>query len=89
MAGQRIAYRVNNGVLEVSYWPRLDNAAGVTPAVYGLVAGVTGFRVAALTPTNTLSDRWPVSGAPPVPRGVQIELTLDDSTRIERWFALR
>jgi general secretion pathway protein J len=89
IAGQRIGYRLSNGLLELSYWPHLDNAAGVTPTVYALARDVTRFRVWALTATNTLTDHWPLISDPGVPRGVKVEVTLADGTQIERWFALR
>jgi general secretion pathway protein J len=88
-AGQRIGYRLTGDTIEVLYWPRVDNAPGVTPVAYGLVSGVASFRLGYLGADGAWQDRWPVLGAPEVPRGVRVELTLAGGERIERWVALR
>jgi general secretion pathway protein J len=88
-AGQRIGYRLAGDTLEVVYWPRVDNAPGVTPAAYGLVSGVASFRLDYLGTDGAWRDRWPILGEPEVPRGVRILLTLAGGERIERWVALR
>jgi general secretion pathway protein J len=88
-AGQRVGYRVRDGALEVLYWPAPDNVAGPPAAAYVLQAGVARFRVEALTDTGEWSAQWPQGERDGLPRGVRVELTLDDGTRVERWFALR
>jgi len=89
LAGQRIGYRLRGHAVEIAYWPRVDNAADTQPAVYALVDGVTGFRIAYLGRNGTWRDSWPVQGESALPRAVRVELTLDSGEAIERWFALR
>jgi type II secretion system protein J len=87
--GQRVGYRLREGRIEVLYWPRLDNAAATVPATYALADGIARFRVLQLTADDRWSDRWPFLGAPPIPRGVRIEIVLSDGAVVERWLALR
>jgi len=89
IAGQRIGYRLRGRALEIAYWPQLDNAADIQPAVYTLVDGVTGFRIAYLGVAGAWRDSWPVQGESALPRAVRVELALDSGETIERWFALR
>ncbi len=88
-AGQRIAYRLGNGAIEVAYWPHLDQPASVAPATYALAGGVTALRVSYLDSQGGWQERWPVLGEPTLPRAVRVVLALDDGTSIERWLALR
>ena len=87
--GQRVGYRLRDGRIEVLYWPRLDNGAAAEPAPYALADGIARFSVLQLTPDDRWSDRWPLFGASPIPRGVRIEITLADGSVIERWLALQ
>ena len=87
--GQRVGYRLRAGRIEVLYWPRLDNASATEPATYALADGVARFRVLQLTADDRWADRWPLPGASAIPRGVRIEIVLDDGSAIERWLALR
>jgi general secretion pathway protein J len=89
LAGQRIGYRLRGHAVEIAYWPRVDNAADVQPAVYTLADGVSGFRVAYLGRAGAWRDSWPVPGESALPRAVRVDLTLDSGEAIERWFALR
>lgn len=89
IAGQRIGYRVRDGTLEALFWPQLDNVADVAPAAYPLAPGVQRFRVSQLTDDGRWSPRWPLRAGDDLPRAVRVELTLQDGTTIERWFALR
>jgi general secretion pathway protein J len=89
VAGQRIGYRVHDGALEVLFWPQLDNVASATPRAFALIGGIARFQVTALTSSNQWSERWPVDTKDALPRAARVELTLEDGTRIERWFALR
>ena len=75
--------------MEIAYWPQLDNAANVQPAVYTLVDGVAGFRIAYLTRAGSWRDTWPVQGEAALPRAVRVDLKLDSGEAIERWFVLR
>jgi len=89
IAGQRIGYRLRGHAVEIAYWPQVDNAADIQPAVYTLVDGVTGFRIAYLGRTGAWRDSWPVQGESALPRAVRVDLTMDSGEAIERWFALR
>jgi general secretion pathway protein J len=88
-AGQRIGYRLQNGAVEVLYWPHLDEPAGVAPAAYALAGGITRFDIAYLDRSGGWHDRWPLLGESPLPRAARIQLTLDDGTAVERWITLR
>ena len=87
--GQRIGYRLRNGVVEVQYWPYLDQPATVAPQSYALVTGITRFRVTYLAALGTWRDRWPALGEPAIPRALRVALTLGDGQVIERWLTLR
>jgi len=89
LAGQRIGYRLRGHAVEIAYWPRVDNAADVQPAVYTLAEGVSGFRVAYLGRAGAWRESWPVPGESALPRAVRVDLTLDSGEAVERWFALR
>jgi len=86
--GQRVGYRLHEGRIEVSYWPQLDRPATVVPLTYALVDDVARLRILQLTADGRWSDRWPLAGSPPIPRGVRVEITLRDGSVIERWLAL-
>ena len=89
IAGQRIGYRLRGHAVEIAYWPHVDNAANIEPAVYTLVDGVTTFRVAYLTRAGAWRDRWPEQGETDLPRAVRVDMTLDGGEAVERWFVLR
>ena len=88
-AGQRLGYRLREGILELAYWPTLDQATAAQPAVYPLVSGVAGFELEYLTRSGAWRNRWPLLGEDDLPRAVRLTLTLDDGLKIDRWFALR
>ena len=89
LAGQRIGYRLRGHAVEIAYWPQLDNAANVQPAVYTLADGVAGFRIAYLTRAGRWRDTWPVQDEAALPRAVRVDLKLDSGEAMERWFVLR
>jgi general secretion pathway protein J len=88
-AGQRLAYRLHQGVIEVLYWPWLDNAIGVTPAAHALATDIAQFRIDYLDRAGTWRDRWPISGDAALPRAVHVAVTLAGGETVERWLALR
>jgi general secretion pathway protein J len=88
-AGQRLAYRLREGAIEVLYWASYDRPRGLDPTPYTLLDGVTRFQVAYLTQGGTWVDTWPVSGDGPLPRAVKVDLTLASGEAIQRWLALR
>jgi general secretion pathway protein J len=88
-AGQRVGYRFRNRQIEVLYWPHIDNVAADDAMSYGLTDDVASFHVAALTADNRWSDRWPLPGSAPIPRGVRVDLQLADGTVVERLLVLQ
>jgi general secretion pathway protein J len=88
-AGQRIGYRLNNGALEVLYWPYLDVAPGSAPTAYALADGISRFHVEYLDRSGAWRAQWPVAGEAALPRAVRVQLTLADGATIERWLVLQ
>ncbi len=88
-AGQRVGYRLRDGVLELAYWPALDHDSAMRPVVYPLVRDLADFELAYLTRSGAWQDHWPILGEDDLPRAVRLTLTLADGVRIERIFALR
>jgi type II secretion system protein J len=88
-AGQRLAYRLRDGAVEVLYWASYDRPRGVDPTAYPLLDGVARFQLAYLTQGGTWADSWPLVAESPLPRAVKVDLTLASGEVIERWLALR
>jgi len=88
-AGQRLAYRFRDGVVEVLYWPSYDRAPATEPSVYPLLADVARFRLAYLGKDGVWLANWPVAGDADLPRAARVELVLANGETIERWMALR
>lgn len=88
-AGQRVGYRLRDGVLELAYWPALDHDSAMRPVVYPLVRDIAAFDLEYLARNGTWRERWPMLGEDDLPRAVRLTLTLADGVRIERLFALR
>jgi len=88
-AGQRIGYRLRDDVVEVLYWPHLDQPASVAPTAYALAGGIARFEIAYLDARGGWHDRWPLLGEGALPRAARIALTLGDGSTVERWVALR
>ncbi|MCC6195892.1 MAG: type II secretion system minor pseudopilin GspJ [Burkholderiales bacterium] len=88
-AGQRVAYRLRDGTLELAYWATIDHVDRAQPAVYPLVTGITGFELEYLAGNGAWRNRWPLLGEDDLPRAVRLTLTLDDGATIDRWFTLR
>ncbi|MCC7325995.1 MAG: type II secretion system minor pseudopilin GspJ [Burkholderiales bacterium] len=88
-AGQRVGYRLRNGILELAYWPHLDHGDNTQPLVYPLVADIDSFRLEYLARDGGWRDRWPSLGEDDIPRAVRLSLVLADGAHIDRWFALR
>ena len=88
-AGQRLGYRLRDGVIEVLYWASYDRPQGLEPTAYALLEGVTSFQVSYLMQAGTWANTWPLNGEGPLPRAVKVDLTLASGESIERWLALR
>jgi len=87
-AGQRIAYRLRDGALEVVYWPTLDRSRDES-TVYRLIDDVAGFRVEHFASTGQWVGAWPRFGEAPLPRAVRVQLTMANGEVLERWFTLQ
>lgn len=88
-AGQRLAYRLRNGAVEVLYWASYDRPQGVDPTPYTLLDGVAQFQLAYLTQAGAWTATWPQAGENELPRAVKVDVTLASGEAIERWLALR
>jgi general secretion pathway protein J len=88
-AGQRLAYRLRDGSIEVLYWASYDRPRGVEPTPYALLGGVEQFQLAYLTQAGNWAATWPVSGEADLPRAVKVDVTLSSGEVIERWLVLR
>ena len=88
-AGQRIGYRLREGVIEVLYWAGYDRPSGIAPTAYPLLSDISRFRLAYLTRDGAWAQAWPLGADADPPRAVRVELTLSSGEVIERWLALR
>ena len=88
-AGQRIAYRLRDGAVEVVYWPMLDTAPGIQPTAYPLAEGIQRFHVSCLDASGVWREQWLVAGDSPLPRAIRVELTLANGDGIERLLVMQ
>ena len=88
-AGQRVGYRLRDGVLELAYWPALDHDATMRPVVYPLLTDIAAFELDYLARNGAWHDHWPLLGEDDLPRAVRLTLVAADGVRVERLFALR
>ena len=90
-APQRFGYRIKQGIVEELVWPVLDQGQRTVPAVYPLLAGVSTLRLRYLDSANQWRDTWPGLGSgttPPLPKAVEVVLTLDSGETITRLLLL-
>ena len=92
-APQRFGYRLKQGTVEELVWPVLDQGPRTVPAVYPLLAGVNTLRLRYLDGANQWRDTWPGLGsgpapATPLPKAVEVVLTLDSGETITRLLLL-
>jgi general secretion pathway protein J len=92
-APQRFGYRLKQGAVEELVWPVLDQGQRTVPAVYPLLAGVNALQLRYLDSANQWRDTWPglaSAGAPaaPLPKAVEVALTLDTGETITRLLLL-
>lgn len=85
---QRVAYRVEDGVLIRSYWPVLDRLLEEPPVETELLEGVTELRFRFLDTDGEWLDQWPapdgVQDPRLIPRAVEISVELEDWGEIFR-----
>ncbi|MEN9357901.1 MAG: type secretion system protein [Pseudomonadota bacterium] len=88
----RIGYRLRGSRLELLIWPALDRAPHTIPEIYPLLDDVAALHLRYMDAAGLWQERWPVSEnwnhQSLLPRGVEIEITLHDGTRLTRVFAL-
>lgn len=82
---QRIAYRWQDGRLELLTWPSHDAAAASRSHL--LLEGIDALEFAYLDRNNRWLDEWPPSGDPRrLPRALRLRLKLLEGGRLERIF---
>jgi len=89
-----VAYRLQQGQLQLLQWDSLDLAPRAKPQVYRLMDDVTRFEVWFLDANNVWQPNWParqpgqlgVTMTPP--RGLRILLALHGEAPVERIYAL-
>ena len=85
---QRVAYRVEDGILIRSYWPVLDRLLEEAPTEVELLDGVNDFVIRFLPAEGEWIEQWPASnvvGQPRLlPRAIEIVLDLEDWGEIRR-----
>jgi general secretion pathway protein J len=87
---QRVAYRLHEEQLEYLVWSAPDPAPGVTAQAHAVLERVRDLRMRALGEDNAWRTRWPVAGQKnPLPRAVEIQLTLAGGETITRIFVLQ
>ncbi|BCL75627.1 type II secretion system protein J [Jeongeupia sp. HS-3] len=89
---QRVAYRLQDGKLELLLWDSLDPAPTEQPMVLPLLNDIAQFVPTFLDGSNAWQPRWPAGASTPaaatLPRAVKITLARNGSAPIERVFAL-
>ncbi len=93
---QRIAYRLEEGVLQRLTWPVLDRAPQSQPATSGLIEGIEEMTLRFSADGQTWSSEWPPrlpGGQPPpagantsLPRGVEITVKFTEHGEFSRLF---
>lgn len=87
---QRIAYRLDHGVIVMLRWPVLDQAQGTSPIRYPLLEGVNEFKLRYLDRGNNWQEQWPPADtASELPSAVEMSLVLSSGEKIMRIFALQ
>lgn len=86
----RLAYRLRDSQIELLLWPALDRLPDTRPEIYPLLDGVRTLQLRYLDTTGNWQDSWPPVGLAndSLPRAIELELTLQDGTRLRRFFAL-
>ena len=86
---QRVAYRLEDGVLLRLTWPVLDRGTQTEPLESPLLYNIEEFQVRFFTPTGGRVDLWPSQGiTDALPRGVEIRLLPTGRGEITRRFVI-
>lgn len=84
---QRVAWKLDGGTLKRLVWPVLDLGPQTVPVEMPLLDDVEEFRVRFYAPAGAWVDLWPAQGiTDPLPRGVEIKLTLKGRGEFTRFF---
>ncbi len=87
---QRIAYRLDHGMIVMLRWPALDQGPRTTPIRYPLLEGVREFKLRYLDGSNNWQGQWPLASTTSgMPSAVEMNLTLTSGEKITRIFALQ
>lgn len=88
---QRVTYSLQNNTLERGTWQVLDRAPSSVVTYTPLLTNVAQIKWAFLGPSNGMFYEWPsqnMSAFVPIPQGIQITLTFEDGSVIQRWFVV-
>ena len=92
---QRVAYRLNDGVLSRLTWPDLDRAPQSQPQETVVLKDVTEFQLRYYAPKAGWVDNWPITetnGLPlsktDLPSGVEVRLVLKGRGELTRLFLI-
>ncbi|MEN9659336.1 MAG: type secretion system protein GspJ [Pseudomonadota bacterium] len=84
-----VAYRLQDGRLELMLWDAIDLGPRTEPQVHSLLENIRGFEVFFLDAASQWQVSWPPAGNnKPPPRGVKIKLILSDNSSVERIYTL-
>ncbi len=87
---RRVAWRLSEGTLERLVWPVLERAPTSEPLDRIILRDVEEFEVRFYADTGAISDRWPPlasdAAAAPMPRAVEVTLTIPGRGRYTRLF---
>lgn len=92
---QRVAYRLNEGVLSRLTWPDLDRAPQSRPQETVMLKDVTEFQLRYYAPKAGWVDKWPMTAAnglplsmTDLPSGVEVRLVLKGRGELKRLFLI-
>jgi general secretion pathway protein J len=92
---RRVGYRLQGTTLQLLAWPSIDAAPGDEAVVFPLLDGVQGFTTRFLDASGNWLPRWPAAGevpgarrGDPLPRAVEVRLSLAGHGELVRVFAL-
>lgn len=83
-----VAYRLQEGRLELLLWNALDLGPREEPQVHRLLDNIQSFTVTFLDAGGQWQPSWPPAGNKSVPRGVKVVLTLSDNSTVQRIYTL-
>ena len=93
MDTRRIAYRLNNGAVELLIWPSLDAAPTAKPEIFRVLSNVAQMTISYLTKDGRLVSAWPDSLAVSEPKAfapyaLKVSIKLSSGEMVTRLLAL-